>query len=143
MKGVYRQAVMAAACAVAAAGPAWASEQAAVDATAVEAATQWLGIVDAGDYGRSYDEASSVVRVALSKDRWTASLTGIRTPLGRLIARARTTATATTQLPGAPDGRYVVVTFSASLENKQAANETVTVAKDADGAWRVAGYFIN
>ncbi len=46
-----------------------------------------------------------------------------------------------TSLPGAPDGRYVVILYDAVYEHKQAAVETVTPMYDGD-AWRVSGYFV-
>ena len=45
-------------------------------------------------------------------------------------------------MPGAPDGRYVVVQYDTVFENKASAVETVTPMADPDGVWRVAGYFI-
>ena len=45
-------------------------------------------------------------------------------------------------LPGAPDGEYVVILFKTSFEGKAEAVETVTPMRDADGEWRVAGYYI-
>ena len=47
-----------------------------------------------------------------------------------------------TELPGAPDGEYVVFQFSTAFEHKRAAVETVTPMMDADGQWRVSGYFV-
>jgi hypothetical protein len=47
-----------------------------------------------------------------------------------------------TSLPGAPDGEYVVIAYETSFDKKQAATETITPMKDADGRWRVSGYFI-
>jgi hypothetical protein len=44
--------------------------------------------------------------------------------------------------PGAPDGKYVVIRYETSFRNKKAATETVTPMLDADGRWRVSGYFI-
>jgi hypothetical protein len=35
-----------------------------------------------------------------------------------------------------------VIQFSTSFERKGAATETVTPMKDADGQWRVTGYYI-
>jgi hypothetical protein len=46
------------------------------------------------------------------------------------------------KLPGAPDGKYVVIQFDAVFENKPSAVETVTPMLDPDGVWRVSGYFI-
>jgi len=45
-------------------------------------------------------------------------------------------------VPGAPDGKYVIIQFETSFENKASAVETVTPMQDADGVWRVAGYFV-
>ena len=47
-----------------------------------------------------------------------------------------------TELPGAPDGEYVVFQFDTQFERKRAAVETVTPMCDPDGSWRVSGYFI-
>jgi hypothetical protein len=45
-------------------------------------------------------------------------------------------------LPGAPDGKYVIIQYESSFDNKKAAIETVTPMLDEDGRWRVSGYFI-
>ena len=47
-----------------------------------------------------------------------------------------------TELPGAPDGQYVVIQFKTAFANKQSAIETVTPMLEEDGRWLVAGYFI-
>jgi hypothetical protein len=45
-------------------------------------------------------------------------------------------------LPGAPDGKYVVVQFDTSFQRKKSALETVTPMMEKDGKWRVSGYYI-
>ena len=47
-----------------------------------------------------------------------------------------------TELPGAPDGEYVVFEFQTRFERKRAAIETVSPMRDRDGQWRVSGYYI-
>jgi Protein of unknown function (DUF4019) len=42
-------------------------------------------------------------------------------------------------VPGAPDGRYVILKYATSFENKKDSVETVTTVFDNDGKWRVAG----
>jgi hypothetical protein len=106
------------------------------------AAEVWLGLVDAGRYGDSWDEAAALFRGAITRDQWQASAKGARAPFGANQARALKSATYATSLPGAPDGEYVVLQFEASFEHKKQAIETVTPMKDPDGAWRVSGYFI-
>ena len=66
----------------------------------------------------------------------------VRAPLGKLLSRKVKSAVYHTSLQGAPDGRYVVIQFETSFENKKDAVETVTPMADPDGQWRVSGYYI-
>jgi hypothetical protein len=45
-------------------------------------------------------------------------------------------------LPGSPPGHYVVTQFRSQFAGGKAATETVTAMKEADGSWRVVGYYI-
>ena len=101
----------------------------------------WLSLVDRGDYDRSWEKTSELFKKNVTKTQWNTSLQGVRAPLGRLISRQAQTKTYTTNLSGAPDGEYVVITFSTSFENKVSATETVTPMLE-DGRWRVSGYYI-
>jgi hypothetical protein len=65
-----------------------------------------------------------------------------RQPLGALVSRQVKSAQPMTELPGAPDGHYVVMEFESSFANKKAAIETVTFMLEKDGQWRSSGYFI-
>jgi hypothetical protein len=66
----------------------------------------------------------------------------VRQPLGTLRQREAKAAEYKTSLPGAPDGKYVLLQYQSAFENKASAIESVTVVMDSDGAWKVAGYFI-
>jgi hypothetical protein len=48
-------------------------------------------------------------------------LEATRTPLGKIISRTVKSAVYTTNLPGAPDGQYVVIQYESSFEHKKAA----------------------
>jgi opacity protein-like surface antigen len=109
---------------------------------AVGAADGWLKLVDAGQYGASWDEAARLFRNAVSKDGWERSLKGLRAPLGSVVSRRAFSKRYTESLPGAPDGKYVVIQYETSFENKKTAIETVTPMLDGDGHWRVSGYFL-
>ena len=102
----------------------------------------WLALTDTGQYESSWDSASALFKAAVSKEDWEKSLCAVRTPIGALEIREMATSKFSTTLPGAPDGEYVVFQFNSSFEHKATALETVTAMKDADGAWRLAGYFI-
>jgi len=65
-----------------------------------------------------------------------------REPLGKVMNRGVIKKKYMTSVPGAPDGEYVVIQYSANFENKKNAIETVTPMKDTDGEWRVSGYYI-
>jgi Protein of unknown function (DUF4019) len=108
----------------------------------LDSAGAWLTLVDVGEYGKSWDQAASLFKESLSKDQWVKALKTVRTPLGKLISRTSASTTYTTSLPGVPDGKYVVIKYDTSFENKKSAVETVTPMLDKDGKWRVAGYLI-
>ena len=106
------------------------------------AAEAWLALVDAGKYDASWDEAAKLFRGAVDKATWQRQVGGVRGPIGALVSRKLSSATYTKSAPGAPDGEYVILQFATSFGNKQSAVETVTPMMDADGKWRVSGYFI-
>ncbi|HEY9248362.1 MAG TPA: DUF4019 domain-containing protein, partial [Rariglobus sp.] len=109
---------------------------------AVAKAQAWLEQIDAGQFGLSWDLASDAFRLAITRDQWIASLNAIRPSLGKVKIRLINTSQTTTNLPGAPDGRYIVMTFNTVFEHKQSAAETVTFEELKDGTLRASGYFI-
>jgi len=66
----------------------------------------------------------------------------VRQPLGKVISRRVMSKMPTQTVPGGPDGKYVIIRFKTSFENKKDAIETVTPMLDKDGVWRVSGYYI-
>jgi hypothetical protein len=112
------------------------------DLNAERAAREWLALADAADAAGTWAAAASLFRNAVPKDEWVHALDAVRAPLGAVVARTLRTARAATELPGAPDGEYVVLEFDTQFERKRAAVETVTPMRDADGGWRVSGYYI-
>jgi hypothetical protein len=112
------------------------------EAAALQVARNWLSLVDAGEYDASWEAASAYFKSAINGDSWRSALTGARQPLGKVVSRKLKSRTFATELPGAPDGEYVVIQFDTVFENKRSSTETVTPKKDADGRWRVSGYYI-
>jgi hypothetical protein len=105
------------------------------------AAESWLRIVDAGNYGSSWDEAATGFKATVTKERWTEAVARARAPFGGLTSRKVAARQATDNPPGAPAGKYVVVQFTTALE-KSPAVETVTLMLDGDRGWRIVAYFI-
>jgi hypothetical protein len=120
--------------------PLW--SKSAADKPAVSAALEWLSLVDKGDYAQSWKEASSYFRGAITEENFGTSLEGVRKPLGGTVSRKLTKSQEANTLPGAPDGKYVVMQFNTSFEHKKSSIETVAFMLDKDGTWRAAGYYI-
>ncbi len=118
-----------------------AANQAAVE-KATKAADSWLTLVDEGKYGESWQQASSIFRDAITKDAWARQVASARAPLGAVESRKLKIAKYETSLPGAPDGKYVVIQYATSFANKKSAVETVTPMLGKDGRWHVSGYYI-
>jgi hypothetical protein len=106
------------------------------------AAESWLKLTDAGDADASWEQAAKLFKAAITKAGWAQALGGVRPPLGKLVSRQLTSRQYTERVPGAPDGKYVVIQYDSSFEHKAAGVETITPMLDSDGQWRVSGYFI-
>jgi Protein of unknown function (DUF4019) len=106
------------------------------------AAHSWLALVDAADYSQSWEAAAAYFKNSISQSQWASRISATRGPLGDLKSRHESSTRFTRTLPGAPDGEYVVIQFSTTFEHKSSATETITPMKDADGQWRVSGYYI-
>ena len=117
------------------------SESASVEA-AQKAAESRLVLHDAGDYAKSYEQAANYVKNVLSPEEWEKTMRTHRAPLGSVKTRKLTSATYTAELPGVPDGKYVVLLYETSFENKKSAVETVIPLQEADGQWKVFTYRI-
>lgn len=111
-------------------------------AAATSAAQSWLALVDSGQYDESWKASAELFRSKISAETWAQAVGGVRAPLGKVDSRKVSAAELQTSLPGAPDGKYVVIQFSTAYEHKASAVETVTPMQEADGTWRVAGYFV-
>ncbi len=112
------------------------------DQTAVAGAQTWLAMVDKKEYEQSWEIASTYFKSLVTKEQWVSQIAAVRNPLGDLISRNLKMNLYQKTMPGAPDGEYYVLTFNTVFKNKISAVEIVTVIKDKDGQWRLAGYFI-
>jgi len=110
-----------------------------ISATTVEA---WLGLLDHGDYVKSWETAGEGFRKTVKKDDWVAMAKQVRQPLGNLISRKVKTTQQTDKLPDMPPGSYFVAVFDTSFAGLESAAETVTFAKERKDQWKAAGYLI-
>ena len=101
----------------------------------------WLQLIDAGEYDKSWQQADHFFKAQLSSGKWQQALTRVRSPLGKVLKRQQHSSKSYTSLPGVPDGEYLVLTFNTQFERKAKATETLTLSKQS-GDWRAIGYFI-
>ena len=109
---------------------------------AIKSAKAWLALVDNEQYGESWDEAARFFKNAVPKIQWQQTMKALRKPFGKKLSRELKSKSYRTSLPGAPDGEYVVIQFTASFEHKKSAVETITPMREKDGKWRVSGYYM-
>jgi Protein of unknown function (DUF4019) len=111
------------------------------EAAAVQSAEAWLKLIDASRFGASWDEASTLFRKAVPRAAWEKQAAAARDPLGKVLDRKLASKQLVHELPGVPDGTYVVLIFDTRFERKERARETVTMMLE-DGRFRGAGYYI-
>lgn len=104
------------------------------DPEVVNAARQWLSLVDQGRWDDSYQATGAAFRKLNTVQVWTTVSEKVRVPLGAVISR---TLLSQENLPAPPYG-YEVVKFRTSFANRAGAVETVTLDLE-DGKWRVVG----
>ena len=109
---------------------------------ATDAATQWLVLVDSGQYAESWFQGASYFRRAVSKEQWKDALDTVRAPLGKVESRQLKSATFSTKVPNAPSGEYVIVQYETRFERAPGMIETVTPMLEKDGKWKVSGYYV-
>lgn len=119
-----------------------ASTAAGADHAAAQAAVQWLVLLDKADYPGSWAQTGAAFRNAVTAEEWTAAAMGTRGRLGVLRERKNKSVQLSNSLPGVPDGEYAVVQFDSVFEQKEKTQESLTLVREPDGAWRVVGYFI-
>ena len=105
------------------------------------AGEKWLALLDRGEYSKAWDDCAQLFRQRVTREQWVDSLPSTRAPFGAMKSRNVETAGYKTSLPGAPDGQYVTVRYRTNFENKENAEELVTLSFE-DGLWRPTGYFI-
>jgi hypothetical protein len=111
------------------------------EGAAQKAAEKWLTLIDAGEYGQSWDEAAAVFKAAVTKEQWVQAVKNVRDQTGKLNSRKLVRADYTKTLPNAPEGEYVLMQYEASFE-KGSAVEAITPMREKDGSWKVSGYFV-
>jgi hypothetical protein len=119
----------------------FAQDETAKRKAAEQAAQNWLTVVDQGNYGRSWDDAAAYFKSSVSRENWESMVKQVRDRVGKAGKRELVSATYQRDLPNTPKGEYVVIQYRTELA-AGVMTETVVPMLDADGKWRVSGYFV-
>ena len=114
---------------------------AAEEEAAQEAAARWMARVDSADYAGSWEAAAPLFQQSVTKEQWAQAAGQARGPLGELKSRSLAQSQYTTSLPNAPEGVYVVLTYTSDYAQLPKAVETVIMRQEGD-SWKPVGYFV-
>jgi Protein of unknown function (DUF4019) len=116
----------------------------------VNAAEEWLALVDAGDYEESWEHTASqfksglfekdFFKAGISREQWQSSLRTVQDSLGKVVLRTLKSKRYTTELAWEPPGEYVVLEYDTTFDRQMKRTESVILVKESDGEWRVSGY---
>jgi hypothetical protein len=105
----------------------------------------WLEKNDDGKYAESWQDASELFRENVSKETWVKQMESGRPGLGKCLQRKANSVMPMTELPspsGPMKGDFLMVNFYTDFANAKNLAELVTFEKDANGEWKVSGYYI-
>ena len=105
------------------------------------AATEFLTMVDAGNYTDSWQISAAYLKKQIPQQDWEAKLSKIRSAFGPLAERELEDASFTAPAEELPDAEFILLEYATQFKLKEM-TEVVTVLQDTDNSWRVVGYFI-
>ena len=109
---------------------------------AVNAAERWLAPVDAGRSADAYAMASASFKSAVTREQWRDGVRDLRKPYGRVVLRKAEKLARTSYKPTGEPGEQIVILFDTRFVANKVATEEITMIREPDGVWRVAGYYI-
>jgi hypothetical protein len=110
------------------------------EVAAKKQALEWLALVDHGEYEKSWEEAATIFREALTSEQWVDTLKQGWESLGSVEKREMESNQFHSEGGGGVVGPVVILQFRTRFAGG-AFTETVSVVQEGE-EWRVAGYFI-
>ena len=107
---------------------------------ALEAAQQWLDLVDRDQYTRGWETAAKQLNISTPRREFIKTLNETRKPLGKVKSRKLVANKYTRSIPSGADGQYIILEYVSSFEKKPTVAEVVTLTLNGDSKWRVLGY---
>jgi hypothetical protein len=112
------------------------------EGAAQTAARAWLGYIDTGNYGESWETAATWFRASVTREQWEARVRTIQEPLGSPLSRELIAAKYTNRPPvGYPAGEYVVAQYRTIFAEDRRIIETLAMVR-GENRWSTAQYLI-
>jgi Protein of unknown function (DUF4019) len=122
--------------------PAFGASVADKEQAALQAAQEFLALIDTANYAKSWDVTAMFFKQNISKEAWIREIETLR-PIFMPVKERKVRFTRYAKsFPGIPAGEYVVIQFDTDFEHNPGALELVTPMLEPDGHWRVSGYYI-
>lgn len=103
-------------------------------------AREWLALIDAGDFGESWETAARLFQARITKEEWEILSWRVRPSQGRPRERELVAAKYTATLPWEPPGEHVFIQYR--IKTPEGSDlETLTMRLDAE-QWKTLGYNI-
>lgn len=102
----------------------------------------WLTFLDKEKYEESWDNSSTLFRLAMNKDAWKTLMNNTRKSFGNANSRKVLDVRTATKPHGLPEGNYVVMFYKTSFAHKASAYELVTLVLE-NGKWQVLTYQVD
>lgn len=122
------------------------------DTEVVQAARQWLALIDANDWAGSYAATGQSFKELNTLEVWTKVASETQPQFGKVTARTVTEVQVkgedsgrtllSEQFVPAPPAGYQMVKFQTNFATKPDAVETLTLVQE-NGQWKVVGYWID
>lgn len=109
---------------------------------AEKAAVFWLNLADRDFVDKTYEESSSIFKEKVKLPEWRQAMAQTRAQVGKKTQRTLVTKKLVANPPGAPPGRYFMLSFKTQFARTGETSETLTMLCDKDTRWRMAGYFV-
>ena len=109
---------------------------------ALTSAERWLVPVDAGASANAYAMAAAEFKSTVTREQWRDGMRDMRKPFGRVVLRKAEKLAYTTPNPKGEPGEKIVILFDTKFVANKTAQEEVTLVRENDRLWRVAGYYI-
>ncbi len=109
---------------------------------ALNAAERWLVPVDAGSSANAYAMAAADFKSMVTREQWRDGMRDMRKRFGRVVLRKAEKLAYTTPDPKGEPGEKIVILFDTRFVANKTAQEEVTLVRENDRLWRVAGYYI-